>query len=223
MAVVIVLVSVFIFLSIEAIGLAIRKRRGEAPETAPVRPFSEIHVPRGLFLGEGHSWARLTESGELRVGLDELIAEAIGGADSVELPKAGSRIRKGEPLARVTRLGRTFVVPSPVDGTVVATNETVEHAPSAIEADPYGAGWLATVWPVEHTEALRSLKVGEKAVQWLQRELERFTAFVAQHTSPELVGATLPDGARPVVGAALALDDEGWKQFQKEFTDLDAR
>jgi len=223
MAVVIVLVSVFFFLSIEAIGLAIRKRRGEAAETAPVRAFPEIHVPKGLFLGDGHSWARLTESGELRIGLDELIAEAIGGADSVELPRTGTRVRKGEPLATITRLGRTFVVPSPVDGTVVATNETVEHSPSALEADPYGSGWLATVWPVDHTEALRSLRVGEKAARWLERELERFTAFVAHHTSPELVGATLPDGARPVVGAALTLDDEGWQRFQEEFTGLQTK
>lgn len=218
MAAIIVLVSVFFFLSIEAIGLMIRRRRGEQPETAPVRPFSDIHVPRGLFLSDGHSWARLTESGELKVGLDELIAQAMGGADRVELPKVGTQIRKGEPLATVERFGRRFVVPAPVDGTIVATNETVEHAPVTLEADPYGAGWLATVWPVEHTEALRSLKVGEKAAQWLRRELNRFTEFVSQHTSPELVGATLADGARPVIGAALALDDQGWSEFQREFT-----
>ncbi len=218
MAGIIVLVSVFFFISIEVIGLAIRKRRGEQPETASVRPFSDIHVPRGLFLGEGHSWARLTDSGELRVGLDELIAQAVGGADRVELPAVGTRLEKGDPLVTVHRLGRRLVAPTPVSGTVVSTNETVRHVPSALEADPYGAGWLAMVWPDEHTEALRSLRVGERAVQWLKRELERFTEFVSQHTSPELVGATLPDGARPVIGAALALDDEGWSEFQDEFT-----
>ena len=217
MAVIIVLVSVFFFLSIEAIGLMIRRRRGEQPAAVPVRPFSDIHVPRGLFLSDGHSWARLTESGELKVGLDELIAQAVGGADKVELPPVGTRVKKGEPLATVERFGRKLVVPSPVDGTIVATNETVAHAPVTLEADPYGAGWLATVWPVEHTEALRSLKVGDRAAQWLNRELERFTEFVSQHTSPELVGATLADGARPVIGAALALDDQGWSEFQKEF------
>lgn len=221
MAVIIVLVSVFFFLSIEAIGLVIRRRRGEQPETAPVRPFSDIHVPGGLFLGDGHSWVRLTESGELKVGLDELIAQAVGGADKVELPAVGTQVRKGEPLATVQRFGRKLVVPSPVDGTIVSSNETVAHAPVTLEADPYGAGWLATVWPVEHTEALRSLRVGERAAQWLKRELERFTDFVSQHTSPELVGATLSDGARPVIGAALALDDEGWTEFQNEFSPVE--
>jgi len=220
MAAIIVLVSLFFFLSIEAIGLALKRRRNEAPEPSPVRAFPAVHLPQGLFLGEGHSWARLTETGELRVGADEFLAEALGGADRIELPSVGSRVRRGEPLATITRLGRTLVVPAPVDGTVVATNDTVDRVPAAIEADPYGSGWLASVWPVEHAEALQELRVGQRAVKWLEREIQRFTEFLARRTSPELVGATLPDGARPVIGAALALDDEAWTEFQREFTGI---
>ncbi len=222
MAAVIVLVSVFFFLSIEAIGLLVKCRRGEAPEPAPVRAFSSVHFPQGLFLGEGHSWARLTEAGEFRVGADEFIAEALGGADRVELPAVGTTVKKGAPLAVIERLGRKFLVPSPVDGTVVATNETVARVPGALEADPYGSGWLAAIWPTEHGEALRELRVGQRAVKWLEREIQRFTEFLAQRTTPELVGATLPDGAHPVVGAAMVLDDEAWKEFQREFAPTDA-
>ncbi len=220
MAAVIVLVSLFFFFSIEAIGLVLKRRRGEAPEPSPVRAFAQVHIPQGLFLSDGHSWARLTESGELRVGADEFLAEALGGADRVELPSVGAQVKKGEPLATIQRLGRTLVVPAPVDGTVVATNETVDRHPAAIEADPYGSGWLASVWPVEHAEALQGLRVGQRAVKWLDREIQRFTEFLARHTSPELLGATLPDGARPVVGSALVLDDEAWDEFQKEFTGI---
>ncbi len=220
MAAVIVLVSLFFFLSIEAIGLMLKRRRGEAPEPSPVRAFAQVHIPQGLFLSDGHTWARLTESGELRVGADEFLAEALGGADRVELPAVGAQVKKGEPLATIRRLGRTLVVPAPVDGTVVATNGTVDRHPAAIEADPYGSGWLASVWPVEHAEALRGLRVGQRAVKWLDREIQRFTEFLARHTSPELLGATLPDGARPVVGSALVLDDEAWGEFQKEFTGI---
>ena len=217
MAGIIVLISVFFFLSIEAIGLVLKRRRGEETAPATVHAFSDVHLPRGLFLGEGHSWARLTESGELKLGADELITQAMGGADRVELPEPGTPIKKGQPLATVERLGRKVSIPSPVDGTVVATNETVERAPAALEADPYGAGWLATVWPAEVTEAVKSLRVGERAHKWLENEVQRFTEFLARRMSPEVVGATLPDGARPVQGAALALDDDAWNDFEKEF------
>jgi len=223
MAALIVLISVFFFLAIEAIGLLIGRRRESAAEESPLRAFSDPRLPRGLFLGDGHGRARPTASGELRVGMDELLTQALGGAERVELPPVGTRIAKGAPLATIWRLGRKLVVPSPVDGTVVATNETVERSPAVLEADPYGSGWLAAIWPVEHGEALKSLRVGERALKWLEREIQRFAEFLALRTSPELVGGTLPDGARPVIGAALALDDEGWAEFEREFTHVSAR
>jgi glycine cleavage system H protein len=210
----------FFFVAIEAIGLILKRREAPAVEVQKVTPFSDIHLPKGLFVDEGHSWAWLTESGELRLGVDEFLSQAVGGIDSIELPAVGSPVSKGEPLATVQCSGREMVLTSPVNGTVVATNDTVKLSPMAIEEDPYGAGWLASVWPVEHTEALKSLKVGEKATAWLENEVQRFVEFLAGRTSPELVGATLPDGARPVIGAALALDDEGWQVFRKDFVGL---
>ncbi len=217
MVVMIVLVSLFFFFSIEAIGWALKRRGGETETLQSPIPFSEIHLPKGLFVDEHHSWARLTESGELRLGADEFLTEALGGADKVELPQPGSEIARGEALATIWRAGRQLVIPSPVNGTVVSANEGIERHPSALAEDPYGSGWLATVWPVEHTEALKSFKLGESAVNWLRSEVQRFTEFLARQTSPEMVGATLPDGARPVVGAALALPEESWEKFQKEF------
>jgi len=219
MVVAVVLVSLFFFLAIEAIGLVLKRRQAPVQETHEVTAFSDVHLPRGLFVDRSHSWAWLTESGELRVGADEFLSQAIGGVDSVELPAVGSKVSKGEPLATVSCSGREIVLNSPVNGTVVSTNDTVMRSPMAIENDPYGAGWLASVWPVEHTEALKSLKVGESAVAWLENEVQRFVEFLARRTSPELVGATLPDGARPVVGSALALDDEGWQEFRKDFVE----
>ncbi len=217
MVVVVVLVSLFFFLAIEAIGLVLRRRQGEVHEPSQVNAFSDVLLPKGLFVDEGHGWAWLTETGELRVGADEFLAQAVGQVDTIELPVVGTTVAKGEPLASFRCRGREISLNSPVNGTVVATNDSVMNSPSTLENDPYGTGWLASVWPVEHSEALKSLKVGEGAVSWLENEVQRFVEFLAPRTSPELVGATLPDGARPVVGAALALDDEGWQEFRNDF------
>jgi len=217
MVVLIVLVSLFFFFSIEAIGWALKRRRQETAASQAPLPFSDVHLPKGLFVDEHHAWARLTESGELKLGADEFLTEALGGADRVELPEPGSEVRKGETLARIWRAGRSISIPSPVNGTVVSANAAVESNPAALVEDPYGSGWMATVWPVEHTEALKNLKLGENAVAWLRSEVQRFTEFLARQTSPAMVGATLPDGARPVIGAAMALPEESWEKFQREF------
>lgn len=216
MTVLIVAISIFLFVSIEAIGLLLRRRRGPA-ETEPVRAFAPVHVPKGVFLSPGHTWAFLSQTGEMRLGVDELLAQALGGADRVELPKSGSTLRKGEPMAKIYRLSRTLTVPAPVDGTVVAVNESLQRGPVPLDADPYGAFWFVAAVPLEHTEALASLKVGDRAVQWLKREMQRFTDFLAAVLTPQALGVALPDGARPVVGAALALDEEGFQKFQREF------
>ncbi len=216
MTVIIVLISIFLFVSIEAIGLVLRRRRGEAPGEH-ARAFAPVHAPKGLFFSPGHTWAFLTPTGELRLGVDELLAQALGGADRVELPKPGTTLRRGEPMAKIFRLSRTLTVPAPVDATVVAVNDSLQHGSVPLDADPYGAFWFVTAVPVEHTEALASLKVGDRAVQWLKREMQRFTEFLAARLTPQTLGVALPDGARPVMGAALTLDEEAFQKFQQEF------
>ncbi len=217
MSAILVVLLVVALISIDALKLYIKRRRGEVPAAAPVPSFSSIQFPRGLFLAANHSWARLTELGELRVGMDELLTQALGEADEVDVMPVGTRLSKGDPLAIITRLGHKFQVTSPVDGTVVAANENAERNPHTVSRDPYGRGWLATVWPVEHNEALRDMTVGDRAATWLSRETQRFTDFLTVRTAPEMIGALAADGAHPVIGAACSLDQEGWELFESEF------
>ena len=215
-AILVILMVVAIF-AIDAIKLSIKRRRGEVAVPEAVPSFSAVKFPKGLFLGENHSWARLTELGELKIGMDELLTQALGFVDEVEVVPAGTRVRKGDRLATIHRLGHKIEVTSPVDGTVVAINDNAVNEPYGVHQDPYGRGWLATVWPTEHTEALRDLKVGERAAAWLNHEVQRFTDFLVARTSPEMVGALAADGAHPLVGAACSLDENGWKEFEQEF------
>ncbi len=220
MVVALVIVTFALFFLVEAIIWVLNRSAATEKQEAPqpvLRPFEDVHLPRGLFVADNHAWVRLAESGEFRVGADEFLAEALGGADRVELVEPGTEVRKGEPIAKIWRHGRVLVLPAPVDGTVMQVNTQVVEHPEELAEDPYGNGWLAAVLPVEPTEALKELRLGERARQWLSREIQRFVEFLAHQSSPQLVGATIPDGARPVVGAALALDENGWKEFRREF------
>lgn len=65
----------------------------------------------------------------------------------------------------------TFKVelPSPVRGTIITVNETLEMEAEVINQDPYGAGWLAIIeagdWPTDQvnlmTPAARKAGPGE--------------------------------------------------------------
>ncbi len=223
MVVSLVIFTFALFFLVEGIVWALNRTAGPREEQAAprqvLRPFGEIHLPRGLFVADNHAWVRLSESGEFRVGADEFLAEALGGADRVELPEVGAEVRKGESLAKIWRHGRVLALPAPVDGTVMQVNARLAEHPEELGEDPYGNAWVAAMLPVEPTEALRELRLGERARQWLAREVQRFVEFLARRSAPQLVGATIPDGARPVIGAALALDDEGWREFRREFVE----
>lgn len=213
-----VIAALFVFVAVEAIRIQMARRSGEVAEVQPVRAFTDIRLPQGLFLGDHHSWARLTNLGELKVGMDELLTQAIGGIDTVDLPRVGDRVVAGETLATVRRGGRSLKIASPVTGTVVTHNAAIERDGSAIEEDPYGSGWMASVWPEDLGESLGSYRVGAKSIAWMRSETQRFCDFMSDNASPESVGAVLADGAHPVVGAAQSLDDDAWSAFESAFT-----
>ena len=196
-----------------------RRQQNPVPASPPARAFTPVGVPLGVFLHPGHSWAGLNISGEMRLGIDELLTQALGGVDRVDLPDVGTRAERGRPLITLWRHGRALPVVSPVSGTVVGVNRGLERSSMAIENDPYGAGWLAAVLPSDQRQAVSDLRVGVDAVRWLRRETQRFVDFVARQASPGLIGVVLADGAHPVVGAAASLDDGGWRQFADEFAD----
>ena len=60
----------------------------------------------------------------------------------VELPKAGSRLAKGEAAAVVESVKAASDVYSPISGEVAQVNETVVNDPSLVNSDPMGNGWL---------------------------------------------------------------------------------
>ncbi len=217
MTVFLVIAALLVFVAVQAIRIQMARRSGEVGEVQPVHAFTDIRLPQGLFLGDRHSWARLTSLGELKVGMDELLTQAIGGVDTVDLPEVGDRVVAGETLATVWRGGRSLNIASPVTGTVVTHNSAVERDGSAIEEDTYGSGWLVSVWPEDLGESLKSYRVGAKSVAWMRSETQRLCDFLAVESAPNALGAVLADGAHPIVGAALALDDKAWDEFQKKF------
>jgi glycine cleavage system H lipoate-binding protein len=217
MTALIVLSCVILLLALDLGRLWLKQKQQQpTPVALRVRPFSALKLPRGLFLDRSHTWLRLTESGEFRIGIDELLVQATDGADRIDLPPVGLRLERGDVLATLWRRGRKLTLSSPVGGTVVMCNHELERAGKDLAQDPYGAGWLATLWPTEHREALKPLNVGEAARKWLQNEVARFSDFLASHDGSTL-GPALGDGAHPVVGAALHLDDDSWTEFQASF------
>ncbi|HTN51678.1 MAG TPA: glycine cleavage system protein H [Anaeromyxobacter sp.] len=169
-----------------------------------------FHVPPGVHLHPGHTWARLEPDGLVTVGIDDFAHKLVGPAE-VELPTPGTKVAQGEPAMALCDEGCSVPMLSPVDGTVVAVNPAVKRDAAALD-DPYGAGWLFKVKAPRLAANLRQLHGHAPAT----RMLEDASEALARRMDPEL-GRLLQDGGTPVHGIARALAGDAWEALAREF------
>jgi glycine cleavage system H protein len=201
---------ILVCLTIDFIYQNVRARQvGPEAVAAPVPAFSKLVPSPGSFLGRGHTWARLSDDGRVRLGLDQLVRHAIGTPDRVELPESGTRVKKGEVLLTAFRGERKVAVKSPLSGIVAAVNPS--------KGGLRTGEWLVCVEPSRLGAELKLLLVGEEAVAWIRKEATRFREFLVDGFATAPVPVTLPDGGEPAEGVLNLLGDEQWAEFQEEF------
>jgi glycine cleavage system H protein len=91
-----------------------------------------------------HVWVGV-EDRHVHLGLTNYIQGALGSVLSVELPDVGDSIEEGEIFAEIESASTVHELVSPVTGTVMAVNSTLEDNPVVINEDPYSEGWLIEV------------------------------------------------------------------------------
>jgi CheY-like chemotaxis protein len=167
-----------------------------APSVAETAAAHEYCVPGGAFVSDGHTWARIEPSGQLRAGLDDFARKALGALEGVELPRQGQRVARGEPLFSVSRAGRKAHFAAPMSGTVVQVNQALASEPALLTRSPYGKGWVCVLQPKDLAGELGSLRIGEPVVAWYRAEIGRL---------------------RRTSVAARSDNAEEWADFEQEF------
>jgi len=200
-------------------GFALSPRR-MAEAVAALRPAGALalprpaaagwfHVPPGVHLHPGHTWARLEPDGLVTVGVDDFAHKLVGPTE-VTLPAAGAVVSQGEAAIELRDGGRSVPMLSPVDGTVVAVNRAAKSG--AKSEDPYGAGWLFKVEAPRLGANLHQLHAGAPAARMMEDAAEA----LANRLNPEL-GRVLQDGGTPVHGIAREIAGEEWDALAREF------
>lgn len=130
------------------------------------------NIPEDLYyLVEKHVWARL-DGDVAEIGLTDVAQGMAKTIISVSLKEPGKTVKKGRSLATVESGKWVGPVPSPVAGEVVEVNSNLTAAPSTINDDPYGAGWVARVRCADWAADSVDLVSGEAGVEAYRRFLE---------------------------------------------------
>jgi len=105
-----------------------------------------VEFPTELRYTKEHEWAR-AEGGRVRVGITDFAQDALGDVVYVDLPEVGATVTANEPLGEVESTKSVSDVFSPVSGTVVERNPSIEDHPEYVNEQPYADGWLVVVEP----------------------------------------------------------------------------
>ena len=172
-----------------------------------------FHLPEGkIFYHRGHGWA-IPESGNVvRIGIDDFAQKLVGRIDAVKFPKVGSQVAQGKKGWSLQVGVKSIDMLSPVDGKIVAINETLISSPESIGKDPYGQSWLLKVQVPKFSDNLKNLLSGGLARKWMEGIKKNLLTRMNYN-----LGAVSQDGGVPVYGMARSLDPEKWDEIVKEY------
>jgi CheY-like chemotaxis protein len=175
----------------------------------------EFNIPAGVFVSPSHSWVSLAPNGMVRVGIDDFTHKILGRIDSVELPGTGRVVTKGAPLFSIQQGDLSLSVPSPVSGRVSGVNSELLDNPKLIKLKPYDLGWLCRIEPTKLADDLKEMKVGEDAVSWYRKEIERYTEMKKRIAREKGEAEAEPDAGEDA--ASDVQDQATWVAFSQTF------
>ncbi len=114
-------------------------------------------IPEDLRYSSDHEWIR-TLHGEgqadtsdtdgisvVRVGITDYAQNSLGDIVFVQMPEPGTTVELGDSIGEVESTKSVSDVFSPVTGTVLARNDTLDSTPEVVNSDPYGDGWMVEI------------------------------------------------------------------------------
>ena len=125
----------------------------------------ECLLPEDLYYWiEKHVWAHEEADGTVRIGITDPAQSLAGKIVVAHLRSLGKTLERGKSVGTLESGKWVGPIPIPVRGEVLELNEEVRADPGLLNRDPYGAGWVARVRPVDWDADRRDMQTGEQGV-----------------------------------------------------------
>ena len=102
-----------------------------------------LYTPEGVWIEASRS----DGPSHIRLGVTDYFQQHNGDVAFVTVKPPGTRLNYGDEFAEIESMKVTLELPSPVTGTIVEVNKTLERMPELVNQDPYEQGWLAIIEP----------------------------------------------------------------------------
>jgi len=129
--------------------------------------------PDALFYNiEDNVWARREPDGTVTIGMTSYGCSLAGQIVAFTPKKTGREVSQGRSVSTVESGKWVGPVKAPISGVIVAVNEALLAEPEAINADPYGEGWLAVLQPSDWLGECNTLLAGEAVLSAVEVRME---------------------------------------------------
>ena len=103
-----------------------------------------MNIPKDLKYTSDHEWIKV--DGDIAtIGITDFAQSELGDIVYVEIETEGDDLAKGEVFGTVEAVKTVSDLFMPLNGEVIAINDGIEGEPEAVNADPYGKGWMIKV------------------------------------------------------------------------------
>ena len=100
-----------------------------------------MNIPSNLKYTASHEWVKKGDDGLLWIGISDAAQDMLGDLVFVGDFKVGATLKAGETAGVVESVKAASDVYAPVDGEVVAFNESLGSEPQQLNSAPYDA-WI---------------------------------------------------------------------------------
>ena len=113
-----------------------------------------------------HEWLKI-EGNLVTIGITQFAQEQLGDVVFIELPEVGGELIAGDEAAVIESVKAAGEIAVPIDGVVVAVNETLVDQPDLLNSAPETEGWIFQLTPSEDVE-ISNFMDAEQYQQFIQ-------------------------------------------------------
>ena len=96
--------------------------------------------PTDRLYSKEHEWI-LVDGDTVTLGITEYAQSQLGDIVYVELPDEGKQVAKDDVIGTIESVKAVSEIYSPLAGTVVAANTSLDDAPEKVNGSPHEDGW----------------------------------------------------------------------------------
>lgn len=131
-------------------------------------------LPQGLYYRiEEHLWLRKNNDGSVTLGFTDVAQTTAGRILVVSFRPVGAHYKQGKTVAIVESAKWLGPLRAPMDGTLVAVNESLLEDAGLVNRSPYNKGWVVRFQPDDLDAGLKQFAVGTDAALLYEEYMSR--------------------------------------------------